>query len=107
MGGCCPGNNPHVVKISNQTTPILENDDSIIFPEGAEVFEVEGYEPDPDDDRRLICTEEPCTLRVTGIMLDQDDTYKPYMVCGHSKCPHSSNPVTFKVCKECPFRTTE
>ena len=40
MGGCCPGNNPHVVKISNQTTPILENDDSIIFPEGAEVFEV-------------------------------------------------------------------
>lgn len=105
--GCCNKKNPHVVKISKQTAPIMEKDNSILFPEDVEVWNVEGYEPDPDDKRRLICKQEPCSQRLTGIMLDQDGSYKPYMVCGHSRCPHSSNPVTFQICKECTFRTTE
>ena len=79
-------------------------DSSITFPEGVELFEVDGYEVDEDDPRRLICKMPICQTRMAGFMLQKDGTYMPHFVC-MGDCEHKSTPVTFDICSACPVRS--
>lgn len=89
-----------------QTAPIMEQDGSIVFPEGTDVLQIEGYSVDPNNPRRLVPHEDSaCFYKITGIMLTRDGSYKPHSVCRHSECEHRTKPVTPDICKGCPFRS--
>lgn len=106
----CTGCNKRVnVTLSKQvmTSPMLESDGSIVFPEGQEVPVVEGYTPHPSDPQKLVPLEDgACDWKITGIMLQKDGSYKPHHVCRNSKCEHKTKPVTPSICQGCPFRET-
>ena len=104
--GCC-NRNPKKITLPAVKTPSLEHDNSIIFPEGVKMVELEGYEVDPDNDRRLIPTEPICLQRMTGVMLKRDGTFKPHHICMHDRCEYKSLPVSFSICRTCPLRVSE
>lgn len=88
-----------------QETPEYHPEDgSITFPEGSELFEIQGYEVDEDDERRLISNMPICTYRMTGIMLQKDGKFRPHHICT-GNCEHKSKPVTHDICLECPIRS--
>jgi len=103
-GGCRDGG-VHAVPLppaAFKTPQYQPADGSITFPEGVEMLEIDGYEVDPDDDRRLVTKMPPCMHRITGVMLQKSGTYAPHHVCT-GPCPHKSKPVTFQICTDCPI----
>ena len=93
--------NPERISVAPEFHP---EDSSITFPEGVELFEVEGYSVDEDDARRLICNMPICQTRMAGFMMQKDGTYQPHFVC-MGDCEHKSTPVTFDICSACPVRS--
>lgn len=103
--GCCNRNTNKVsIPPLPPNTPIIESDGSVVFPEDVEIMNIQGYEVDPEDDRRLIPIGAGCSKRMTGIMLQRDGTFAPHHVCMHNQCEHKSKPVTFDICEGCPLR---
>lgn len=100
---CCNSSKVPVPPVPPKT-PQIEIDGAVVFPEEAEIVDIEGYEVDPEDERRFIPTGPACSKRMTGIMLQKDGTFAPHHVCMHQQCEHKSKPVTFKICEGCPFR---
>ena len=106
-GGCRQGVTINLDKHAKVTAPIMDNDGSIVFPEGEEVPVIEGYTLDAENPQRLIpAVDNACVWKITGIMLQKDGSYKPLHVCRQSKCEHSSKPVAPSICQGCPFRET-
>lgn len=103
--GGCRGGSPHIVPVppaALKTPQYQPMDGSITFPEGIDMMDIEGYEVDPEDERRLLSIMPPCMFRITGVMLQKDSTFKPHHVC-NGKCEHKGKPVTLEICKGCPL----
>ena len=106
-GGCRFQLDPQKIdtpKEASKTPEFHPEDSSITFPEGVELFEVEGYEIDDDDPRRLICNMPICQTRMAGFMLQKDGKFRPHFICT-GDCEHKSTPVTYDICLECPVRS--
>ena len=109
--GCCGNGNSaaHVVPLPKAayTSPHYQPaDGSITFPPELEMFEIAGYEVDPQNPRRLLSTMPPCMHRITGVMLQKDGRYAPHHVC-NGPSSHRSQPVTYDICNECTLSHTE
>ena len=89
---------------ASKTPEFHPEDSSITFPEGVELFEVDGYTVDEEDPRRLNCNMPICQTRMAGFMLQKDGRFRPHFVC-LGDCEHKSTPVTFDICSVCPVRS--
>lgn len=104
--GGCGGRLPAVKVDVKIEAPQILNDGTVQFPEGPAPV-VEGYTMDPDDDTVLVPSGQHCDMRITGILLQRDGTYKPFHVCRHPQCDKRSEEVSFDVCDACPYRSQE
>lgn len=104
-GGC--GHNKTRIELTDNKykVPVVNRNGSIVFPEGMEIPEIEGYELDSDNDRKLVpIIDVPCMWKITGIMLTKAGTYTLHTACNHNKCEHRGKPVNLDICKACPLR---
>jgi len=102
-GGCQGGKVR--IDLPPVTSPVMNQEGAIEYPEGHDIPEIQGYHADPENDRVLIPDDGVgCDYRIAGILMQRDGSYKPHFVCRHTQCEHKSKPVTMDICKGCPFR---
>ena len=80
-----------------------QEDGSITFPEGTEVMQIEGYDTDPENPRRLVSLYPGCDYRIAGVMLKKDGTYGATHMC-IGDCPSKNQMVTPEACNACPLK---